>query len=147
MLGICFGGQALAAALGGHVESAPEGEIGWCDVRTTRPDVVPEGPWFEWHHDHFTAPPGAEIVAENDAALQTFRLGHSVGTQFHPEVSGDHVRMWFQFATEEYLAEHGVDAEALLAETYRREEAARRQANALVDWFLDEVSGLGARLG
>jgi GMP synthase-like glutamine amidotransferase len=29
VVGICFGGQALAAALGATVSRAPETEIGW----------------------------------------------------------------------------------------------------------------------
>ena len=32
LLGICFGGQALAAAIGGRVEAAPSSEIGWFTV-------------------------------------------------------------------------------------------------------------------
>ena len=26
---------------------------------TTDPELVPEGPWFQWHFDNFTTPPGA----------------------------------------------------------------------------------------
>ena len=36
-LGICFGGQALAAALGGKVVRAGRPEVGWTTVETSRP--------------------------------------------------------------------------------------------------------------
>ncbi|NUU26271.1 MAG: C26 family cysteine hydrolase domain-containing family, partial [Streptomycetaceae bacterium] len=49
VLGICFGGQALATALGGGVERAPRPEIGWTPVRSDDPALVSEGPWFQWH--------------------------------------------------------------------------------------------------
>ena len=42
MLGVCFGGQLLAAALGGTVEQAPVPEIGWYDIH--EPDDSPNGP-------------------------------------------------------------------------------------------------------
>src|SRR5689334_1654558 len=32
VLGLCFGGQALAQAMGGEVRRAPQPEIGWIDV-------------------------------------------------------------------------------------------------------------------
>src|SRR5207253_8169209 len=66
ILGLCFGGQMLARVLGGEVYRSSVSEIGWLPVRTTDPDLVPEGPWFQWHFDTFTVPPGATLVAESD---------------------------------------------------------------------------------
>src|SRR4051794_1176049 len=40
ILGLCFGGQALAKALGGEVRQAARPEVGWMEVRTLEPDVV-----------------------------------------------------------------------------------------------------------
>jgi GMP synthase-like glutamine amidotransferase len=37
VLGICFGAQALAAALGGRVEPAPRPEIGWTTIESLGP--------------------------------------------------------------------------------------------------------------
>ncbi len=144
VLGICFGGQALAAALGGRVEPSPVSEIGWRTVRPLVECAIDEGPWFEWHHDRFVPPPGAEILADNEVCVQAYRIGHSVGTQFHPEVSLAHLEPWLAFdGAHGDLAAHGVDPDALRDETRRREPAARRRAHRLIDWFLDEVSGLG----
>ena len=47
VLGICFGGQALAAAHGGEVRAAPAAEIGFTKIATDDPDLVPEGPWMQ----------------------------------------------------------------------------------------------------
>jgi GMP synthase-like glutamine amidotransferase len=44
VLGLCFGGQALAAALGGDVERAPTPELGWTEIETDEPELVPPGP-------------------------------------------------------------------------------------------------------
>src|SRR5690606_17499247 len=51
-LGVCFGGQLLAAALGGSVERAPRPELGWLMVESTTASIAP-GPWFQWHGDRF----------------------------------------------------------------------------------------------
>src|ERR1700736_2787782 len=44
VLGVCFGGQLLARALGGTVSRARRAEIGWVTVRTRDVDLVGEGP-------------------------------------------------------------------------------------------------------
>src|SRR3954451_750599 len=46
VLGLCFGGQVLAAALGAPVRRAACGEVGWADVDTDDPALVPCGPWL-----------------------------------------------------------------------------------------------------
>ena len=75
VLGLCFGGQALAAVLGAEIERAPQPEVAWHRIRSSAPDLVPEGPWLQWHFDRFTLPPGAEQLAESGAGVQAFRLG------------------------------------------------------------------------
>src|SRR5262245_26420649 len=37
VLGVCFGAQVLAAALGGSVQPAARLELGWCEVETDEP--------------------------------------------------------------------------------------------------------------
>jgi len=142
MLGVCFGGQVLAEALGGTVEVAPATELGWFEIEAVAGTENPAGPgpWKEWHHDRFTAPPQAEVLAVNDQAVQLFRLGKSVGTQFHPEVDVAHISAWLGACDDDYLAEHGVDRETILAEVNKNEERNIKQCHAFVDWFLDEVA-------
>jgi len=84
VLGICFGAQALAAALGARVYRLPEPEIGWIEVSS---DVLPTGPWIAWHEDAFELPEGAEALARNDTSLQAFACGRHLAVQFHPEAT------------------------------------------------------------
>ena len=142
MLGVCFGGQLLAAALGGKVEQAPVTEIGWYELFTVDGTANPAGPgpWFQWHHDRFTPPPDAEVLAVNDNAAQLFRLGRSVGTQFHPEVTYTHLDGFLSGATAEYLDEYGLDPQQLLDDMRAHEKRNAQQCGALIEWFLDEVA-------
>ena len=140
VLGICFGGQALAAALGGSVVPADEVEIGWTEIDTDQPDLVEAGPWFEWHHDRWVAPPDARVVARTAAAEQAFVVGRSLAVQFHPELTPSMLRGWLANGGATYLEAHGVDIERLLAATDACASDAHGRAHRLVDRFLDQVA-------
>jgi GMP synthase-like glutamine amidotransferase len=139
VLGICFGGQALAAALGGRVERSPWVEIGWCEVEGPDNPIGP-GPWFEWHQDRFEVPVGAQTLARTEVGPQLFRCGRSVGTQFHPEVDLAKVAGWLDECPDEYLVDIGADRQQLLAVTAELEAANVANCHRLIDWFLDEVA-------
>ena len=136
VLGLCFGGQVLSAALGGEVRQVDTPEFGWHEVDTDLPDAIAPGPWFEWHYDGFTVPDGATEIARTAVSPQAFRIGRSVGTQFHPEITTEIVNLWISM-DERALRAHGVDPAVMAART--EEEAAdnRARSDALVDWFLD----------
>ncbi len=142
ILGICFGGQLIAEALGGSVEVAPATEIGWFEIEDgpDHANPVGPGPWMEWHHDRFIPPPEAEVLAVNESSVQLIRIGTTVGTQFHPEVDEAHVAGFLADASDGYLAEHGIRRDELLADVRAHEAANIEQCHALVDWFLDEVA-------
>ena len=144
ILGLCFGGQMLARVSGGEVHRGSASEIGWLPVRTKDPDLVPEGPWFQWHFDVITAPPDATVIAETDLGAQAFVSGRGLGLQFHPEVTPQIMDTWVRAYRHELDAE-GVDADALLAESTRRAPKSKRTAWQLFDGFLDGVAGLGSR--
>jgi GMP synthase-like glutamine amidotransferase len=138
ILGLCFGGQLLARVLGGENFRATS-EIGWLPVRTKDPELVREGPWFQWHFDSFSVPDGAELVAESDAGPQAFVAGRSLGLQFHPEVTVEIMDEWVRVYRHELDAE-GVDPDGLLEETKRRAAASRANAWRLMDGFLDRIA-------
>ena len=138
ILGLCFGGQMLSRVLGGRVYRSEKSEIGWLPVRTNDPELVGEGPWFQWHFDVFTAPPGADVLAVTDIGAQAFVSGRSLGLQFHPEVTPAIMEEWVRVYPHELKAE-GVDPKGLLAETKRRAADAKRSTWRLLNRFRDVV--------
>ena len=143
-LGLCFGGQLMARVLGGRSFRADRSEIGWLPVRTNDPELVGEGPWFQWHFDSFTLPPGARLIAETDIGPQAYLIGRSLGLQFHPEVTPEIMDAWVGAYRHELDAE-GVDPDALLEETRRRAATARANAERLLNAYLDSVARITSR--
>ncbi|HEX5937632.1 MAG TPA: type 1 glutamine amidotransferase [Actinomycetota bacterium] len=146
VLGLCFGGQILARVLGGEGFRVEQAEIGWLPVRSSDPELVPEGPWFQWHFDSFTVPPGATVVAETDVGPQAFVAGRSLGLQFHPEVTTEIMDDWVRVYRHE-LDGDGVDPDALLEETKRLADESRARAMQLFERFLHDVAGVEAPHG
>ncbi len=126
VLGICFGHQLLAQAMGGCSDYHPEGrEIGTVSIKLT-----PEGKKdrllgflpddFIAHATHaqtvIKLPANAVRLAENPfEANHAFRLGASAwGVQFHPEFSADIMRAYFDEQTASLLRE-GIDVTELQA--------------------------------
>ncbi len=142
VLGICFGGQLLARVLGGSSFRGELAEIGWLPVRSEDQTLVSDGPWFQWHFDSFTAPPGARLIADSPAGPQAYTIGRSLGVQFHPEVTPEIMDSWVATYRHE-LDQEGVDPDRLLEETYQRADDTRAAAWRLFDGFLDRVASLG----
>ena len=141
VLGICFGAQHLARALGGSVGPAPRPEVGWLEVETLAPDIVARGPWLQWHQDAFTLPPGAQLLARSPVGPQAFRLGPHLGVQFHPEVDAAVIEDWVR-GFPASMERAGTTADAVLAATARHASAARTRA-----WTLFDAFAAGARAG
>ena len=142
VLGVCFGGQLIADAMGGSVEVAPEVEIGWFELESLEgaPAVIGKGPWFEWHHDRFHPPAVAEVLAVNESSTQLIRIGRTVGTQFHPEVDVGHVAGFLRDAPPEYLEEVGIVPGEMMNQMRDMEAGNTERCHALVDWYLDEIA-------
>jgi GMP synthase-like glutamine amidotransferase len=131
ILGLCFGAQALALALGGDVNRAARPELGWVRVQTVQPEVIAPGPWLTWHDDEITPPPGAQLLAHNDSGVQAFAVRGHLGVQFHPEVTPEIVGWWVRESRDRAL-----DAEAMLARTAREFPRAAADAGRLFSGFL-----------
>lgn len=135
VLGVCFGGQLLARALGGTVARSPLPELGWHEVSSSRADLTPGGPWFQWHFDRLTPPPGAIEIARNDRATQAFVSGRALGLQFHPEVDAELVERWIDEDGGADLARVGLDADELRAQSAAHLDDAARRLRLLVRGF------------
>ncbi|MCB0934299.1 MAG: type 1 glutamine amidotransferase [Mycobacterium sp.] len=136
VLGVCFGGQLLATALGGSVTRSLHPEVGWHEVRSDTPDLVPGGPWFQWHFDRFTPPPNARLVARNDRAAQAFTHGRALGLQFHPEVDEALVQRWIAEDSDGDMVRLGLDPDELQRRTGAEIDGAVERLRTLVSGFL-----------
>jgi GMP synthase-like glutamine amidotransferase len=143
LLGICFGSQLLARALGGEAMRAARAEIGWVTIDTQEPSLIDAGPWMQWHYDTFTLPAGAALLADSPAGPQAFRLGRSLGVQFHPEVTPEIVAWWVD-SGRDHLVRAGLDPDRVLTETRELAAENRLRAWKLLDTFMDRVVGVGA---
>lgn len=145
VLGVCFGGQLVATALGGTVARSTDPEIGWHRVSSSDPELVPDdGPWFQWHFDRFTPPAGSTVIARNDRATQAFVHGRAMGLQFHPELDHKLLELWIDDDRnrdgEGDLAQLGLRADDVRADTTTHVDDAARRLRLLVRGFLEKVA-------
>jgi GMP synthase (glutamine-hydrolysing) len=127
VLGICYGHQLLAQALGGTVGRNPNGrEIGTVEVRSlasaARDPLLGSwgaaGPAHVTHVESVLAlPDGAVRLAESDLdPVQAFAVGERAwGVQFHPEFDAPIVRAYLEARRDKVRGE-GRDPEALLGQ-------------------------------
>ncbi len=94
VLGICYGMQLLASALGGRVTRAAKGEYGSASLHVLRDDPLFEGVpresrvWMSHGDEVAGLPQDAHILARTEnAAIAAFRSGRRYGIIFHPEVA------------------------------------------------------------
>jgi GMP synthase (glutamine-hydrolysing) len=94
-LGVCFGAQMIAEAMGGKVFAGPHKEVGFHPVTVHAEDSplrhLAQVPVLHWHGDTFTLPPEAELLASSHVYdHQAFRRGRNVlALQFHAEMGLD----------------------------------------------------------
>jgi GMP synthase (glutamine-hydrolysing) len=152
VLGVCWGHQLLAQAVGGDVDPMGSYELGYATVEVVEGaenDPLFDGidsPFvaFETHADEVTALPArATILAENDRALQAFRVANAWGVQFHPEYDRDTAR-WVTENKRGWLDDATVDA--ILQTITSENHAETADATRLFDNFLAFATERRARL-
>ena len=142
VLGVCFGGQLIARAMGGSVAPAPQCEIGWKDIWSSRQDLISNGPWFQFHYDRWQLPPNSIEIARNPIASQAFLIENSMAIQFHPEITPDSLIGWLDWGGDKKVIEDGQDPEIMKAQTRAYEQEAQERTYQLVDAFLSQVAKL-----
>jgi GMP synthase-like glutamine amidotransferase len=143
VFGVCFGGQALAAAHGGRVVRADRPQVGWHHLTPYERVPIPAGRWMQWHYDRFEPPaddPDVEVLAVDDVGIQAFALRRNLGVQFHPEVTRAHVQRWVDMGAGDELRGLGLDPDELLDQCEVILDDVRERTNALVDWFLTDIA-------
>jgi GMP synthase-like glutamine amidotransferase len=154
-LGICLGGQLLAAAVGGFVGRGSRPEVGVHDVFLT--DAATRDPLFGglprrfpvlgWHEDVFTLPRRAVPLAGSIAyERQAFRFGESAyGLQFHPEVRPEDLARWAAVPGYAALVERvGADWDEVMAALEQAAPELDALAEELLERWLDLVAGAAA---
>ena len=121
----------------GIVRAGRAPELGWSVIHSDDPELVGNGPWFQWHSDRWTVPPGAVEIARNAAASQAFVLGRSLAVQFHPELTSAMLDGWLGNGGDAAVRAAGLDIDALRLQTGAEQAAAAARAHALVNAFLD----------
>ena len=142
VLGICFGGQLMARALGGSVDPGQHPEIGWTYIWSEDKSIVSNGPWFQFHYDRWTVPPGAREIARNPAASQAFTVANSLAVQFHPELDSAALVGWLELDGAGLVLKDHQDPEIMLKQTIAEDEAGEARTNELIDNFLTKVAKL-----
>ena len=133
-LGVCFGHQLIAHALGGKVaRTAGSAELNTAMIERTASDEEDRFLSFlphkflaqAAHSEIVTEPPlGSRILARNDAGIQALQFGPMTwGVQFHPELEDRHLRV-IQAEHKGRVA-HGVQAETSYAVVQRTDEVAK----------------------
>jgi GMP synthase-like glutamine amidotransferase len=142
VLGICFGGQLVARALGGSVTRAPKPEIGWTYIWSEEPDLVSNGPWFQFHYDRWTLPAGVMEIARNTVSSQAFVVNKTLGVQFHPELDSAGLKGWLDWGGATKVEKDGQDPNIMMRQTTAEDKAAKLRTFELVDNFLSKVAKL-----
>ncbi len=104
VLGLCFGAQLIAKALGEEIYPGPSFEFGWSDLKLTEGGRNSPLKYFaengrevfHCHGDTFDLPRGATLLASTDTYKnQAFRYGPHLALQFHGEVTERGLRRWY----------------------------------------------------
>lgn len=147
-IGICFGAQLIAAALGESVYPGPSREVGFRDVQLTEAGRdsalrhIEAAPMMQWHGDTFDLPSGATLLASSpEYEVEAYAIGDwLLGVQFHPELTAEMAADWLE-GDGEYAAEAGY-TQATLAED-RSAGRFERMRCATEGWLADWLSDRG----
>jgi len=135
MLGVGFGAQALAVALGGGVDRAPRARYGWLWVSTSIPRWISAGPWLAWQEDVIRLPAGARLLAHDRVGPQAFIAGGHLGIQFHPEITPKILGDWIAAGRVSSL-----DSQGMLEVTSREYASASVAAERLLTTYIHSLT-------
>ena len=143
-LGVCFGAQMIAAALGADVYAGPVKEVGFHPVRVNRHGLTGPlrhlvgVPVLHWHGDTFTLPEGVDLLASSHAYdHQAFRRGPNLlALQFHSEMGEDErFHEWVQQWPESVQEAGGTEADLRLAHELLGPRAVAAGRAMIAEWL------------
>ena len=147
VLGVCFGAQIVAAAMGVEVRRGPIKEVGFAPVTLTREGLasplrhLEAVPILHWHGDTFNLPAGATLLASTPSyAQQAFVRGNVLALQCHAEMGLDaSFEVWLE-GSDNYLAKAGTDAASLWRDYARLGPACAAAGTVMIGEWLGGLS-------
>lgn len=126
VLGICFGAQLLAKALGGTIRPGTTFEIGMVPVTVTEAgkadpvfrDLPETFSVFQWHGEGITlGSEGVTLAGSTDFPVQAFRHQDRIyGLLFHPEIEQSNIQVMGQACPQD-VVRGGVPVEVIEQQT------------------------------
>jgi GMP synthase (glutamine-hydrolysing) len=151
LVGLCLGGQMVAAAAAAAPRRAPRPEIGWHTVEVTEAGgedpllgcLAPSFEAFQWHSYEFPLPPGAVALARSEVCLQAARIGAAAwALQFHPEVTKADALHWTgDFESDPDAVRIGIDPNALTLEIEAKMDGFNELGRGICQRWLDVAAG------
>jgi len=148
VLGICFGAQILARALGGNLERIKPQEVGCIKIfrrSASRDDPLfgnlPSEFYAQVNHTDFVTrlPSNAVLLAEGQRGVQAFRIGSCAwGVLFHPEREVDITRVYLE-ENRGKLKKKGLNPDQLIAQL-RPTPTAQRILSNFFNFVLTKTS-------
>lgn len=149
VIGHCLGGQLMARALGGRVQTLERPEIGWQPLHVGRSDAARQ--WlgeaaevtvFQWHFDSFMQlPPNAQLVAASAACPhQAFAIGPHLAMQFHIEITPEKVADWLATPGDAYAPALAAHPDTVQSPAAMRLATARHEASS--EHLADRIYGV-----
>jgi GMP synthase-like glutamine amidotransferase len=144
LLGICFGAEMLAEALGGKVVQmgkGPDGknlkEVGYSQIYKVSgaDDPLTSGVPEEFigianhNREIVKVPEGAEVLAKSKFGVQIFRIGKMWGLQFHPEKTAKDTTILLERS--ENKGKYNPNEQKILAKMFSEETGKRILSNFL----------------
>lgn len=139
VLGVCLGAQIMANAFFAPIRQNPEKEIGFYPVTFENGFTVNA---FHWHGETFDIPEYAESIAYSEACRnQGFKMGRSLGLQFHLETTAESLNSLLENCAEELEAALSAKAKYVQSKSQILETAktALPELNAAMTELLDAM--------
>lgn len=150
-LGICFGAQMLAWAIGADIFKSPVREVGYVPVRPL--EAAAEDPVlahyadgdmvFQWHMDTFDLPASAVPLATgDDVPNQAYRIGDTAwATQWHFEIDRPEIELWTTEVADTMETEWGKTPAQLHTEADLHQRAHEEKGAETFRRFVKVVAG------
>jgi GMP synthase (glutamine-hydrolysing) len=135
VLGVGFGAQVLATALGGGVQRAVRARRGWVWISSSSPGWISRGPWLAWQEDVIRLPPKARLLAHDRIGPQAYLANGHLGLQFHPEITPKILCGWVTAGQAP-----GLDSQGVLEVTSREYATASAAAHRLLSTYVQSLA-------